>query len=244
MFDDALIESGRHSSSGNRRGSLPLAIGLHAGVLGTLIGAAAWSTGEPPEPEIRVAVVFPGAPAPPPRGGGPVPEVRRPNASPRAIAPILSEPRLAAVPSPLAPTDHVAIADEPADSLEGGVDGDGGTGVPGGTNPTGGVVGMPGTSGEPIPVVGDVRPPQLLSRVEPDYPEAMRRIHAEGVVILEAVITASGDVESVRVLKSANPALDRSAADAIRRWRYRAATLNGRPVAVYLTVTVSFGLRS
>jgi len=241
MFDAALIESGRRSSPGNRRGSLPLAIGLHAGVLGTLIGAGAWSTGEPPEPEIHVAVVFPGPPAPPPRGGS-VPEVRRANPAPHPPAPNLPEPRLADT-SDSVPAPDTAMAGEPADSPEDGVDGEGGSGVPGGTIPNGGAAVIPGISGEPVPVGGDVRPPQLLSRVEPDYPESMRRVHVDGVVILEAVITASGDVESVRVLKSANPVLDRSATDAIRRWRYRAATLNGRSVAVYLTVTVSFGLR-
>jgi protein TonB len=94
-----------------------------------------------------------------------------------------------------------------------------------------------------VPVGGDVRPPLLVARVEPDYPESMRRQGVEGAVILEAVITAAGEVESVRVLRSTNPVLDRSAAAAIRLWRYRAATLNGRPVAVSLTVTVNFGLR-
>ena len=42
MFDAALIESGSHLSFGNRRGSLPLAVGLHAGALGTPIGGRRW----------------------------------------------------------------------------------------------------------------------------------------------------------------------------------------------------------
>ena len=53
MVDIALIGSGGRASLGNRRGNLPLAIGLHAGILGTLIGVRTWSTGEPPEPELR-----------------------------------------------------------------------------------------------------------------------------------------------------------------------------------------------
>ena len=64
----------------------------------------------------------------------------------------------------------------------------------------------------------------------------------EGVVILEAIITASGSVEEVKVLKSVNPLLDASAVRAVQQWRYRPATLNGRAVRVYLTVTVTFNL--
>ncbi len=41
---------------------------------------------------------------------------------------------------------------------------------------------------------------------------------------------------------SAGPILDASAAAAVRRWKYRPATLRGRAVAVRLTVMVRFGL--
>jgi TonB family protein len=87
---------------------------------------------------------------------------------------------------------------------------------------------------------GAVRAPEILRRVEPQYPEAARKARIEGVVILDAVIAASGEVEEVRVIRSAGKLLDDAAAEALRRWTYRPATLNGRPVRVLLTVTVSF----
>jgi protein TonB len=62
------------------------------------------------------------------------------------------------------------------------------------------------------------------------------------MVILEAVITTSGDVQQIHVLRSVNPLLDEAAVRAVRAWRYRPATLNGRAVPVYLTVTVRFGI--
>ena len=46
----------------------------------------------------------------------------------------------------------------------------------------------------------------------------------------------------MKVLKSVNPLLDASAVRAVQQWRYRPATLNGRAVRVYLTVTVTFNL--
>ena len=107
-----------------------------------------------------------------------------------------------------------------------------------------GVVGGTGAGGgaEPLRVGGDVKAPVLSSRTEPQYPEAARKARMEGVVILEAIITADGNVEDVRVLKSVNPLLDASAVRAVQQWKYKPATLNGRAVRVYLTVTVTFRL--
>jgi protein TonB len=104
-------------------------------------------------------------------------------------------------------------------------------------------VGGTGSGGEePLRVGGDVKAPVLSHRVEPQYPEAARKARMEGVVILEAIITAEGNVEDVRVLKSVNPLLDASAVRAVGQWKYKSATLNGRAVRVYLTVTVTFRL--
>jgi protein TonB len=82
----------------------------------------------------------------------------------------------------------------------------------------------------------------LVSRIEPVYPETARKARLEGIVVLEAIIAASGAIEEVRVVKSAGPLLDSAAAEALRRWHYRPATLNGRAVRVLLTVTVAFRL--
>jgi protein TonB len=93
---------------------------------------------------------------------------------------------------------------------------------------------------QPLVPGGDVTSPSLVRRVEPEYPRAAIRTRSEGVVILEAVITTSGDVDEVRVLKSANALLDDAAMRAVRQWTYRPATLGGRAVRVRLTVTVRF----
>ena len=78
---------------------------------------------------------------------------------------------------------------------------------------------------------GDVRAPLLLERVEPDYPEAARRARLEGTVILEATITASGEVQQVRVVKALNPLLDEAAVRAVRGWPCRVRLADGdRPL--------------
>ena len=85
-------------------------------------------------------------------------------------------------------------------------------------------------------------PPVLVSRIEPVYPETARKLHLEGIVVLQAVIDRSGSVVDLRVVKSAGELLDAAAIAAVEKWIYRPATLNGRAVNVSLTVTVDFKL--
>jgi periplasmic protein TonB len=75
--------------------------------------------------------------------------------------------------------------------------------------------------------------PGVIRRVEPIYPPFARAGRIEGVVVLDAVIRKDGTVDSVSVLESAHPVLERSAADALRRWRF---TPGDREVIMTLTV--------
>lgn len=60
-----------------------------------------------------------------------------------------------------------------------------------------------------------------------------------GTVLIEAVISARGTVVAARVMRSLSPELDAAAVEALRQWRYRPATIHGRPVPVYFTVMVN-----
>jgi protein TonB len=89
----------------------------------------------------------------------------------------------------------------------------------------------------------DVTPPVLVQRVEPAYPEAARRARAEGQVIVEAIISDRGEVQDPRVVRPvSNGLLNESAIRAVSQWRYRPAVVRGKPVRVYVTVTVTFRL--
>ncbi|OLE97072.1 MAG: hypothetical protein AUG75_12635 [Cyanobacteria bacterium 13_1_20CM_4_61_6] len=59
---------------------------------------------------------------------------------------------------------------------------------------------------------------------------------------MEAVINKEGSIESLRVI-SGHPLLNQAALDAVKQWRYRPTMLNGEPVEVITTVTVTFSLR-
>lgn len=104
--------------------------------------------------------------------------------------------------------------------------------------------GPPPTEPEgPIMVGGDVLPPEKVSAPEPQYTEIARKARIQGVVIVQAIIDKSGTVTNVKVLKGLPMGLDQSAVDAIKRWKFKPATLNGKPVAVYYNLTVNFRLQ-
>jgi protein TonB len=93
----------------------------------------------------------------------------------------------------------------------------------------------------PVHLHAGIQAPRKITSVDPIYPQLARTAHAEGMVILEAIIDAQGRVESVKVLRSL-PLLDQAAVDAVKQWTFTPAMLNGAAVPVVMTVTVNFQL--
>jgi periplasmic protein TonB len=87
-----------------------------------------------------------------------------------------------------------------------------------------------------------LRPPVRLHDAAPIYPEMARTARVQGVVIIEAVISTTGNVIEARILRSV-ALLDQAALDAVRQWKYTPSLLNGVPVPVVMTVTVTFTLK-
>jgi TonB family protein len=88
-----------------------------------------------------------------------------------------------------------------------------------------------------------IQAPVVVERVEPKYPEDYRRAGVGGIVILEAAISDRGEVENVGVLKSVAPGLDMAAVAAVRQWKFRPATKDGKPVPVLFNLTINFKLK-
>jgi TonB family protein len=63
---------------------------------------------------------------------------------------------------------------------------------------------------------------KVVNRIAPVYPELAKRMHVSGVVKLEVVIRANGDVKSTKVM-GGNPVLIESASEAVRKWKFEAA---------------------
>jgi periplasmic protein TonB len=94
---------------------------------------------------------------------------------------------------------------------------------------------------KPVRPGGLIREPKKIVHVPPLYPAIAQQAHVEGIVILEAVIDERGNVDHVKVLRS-RPLLDQAAIDAVRAWKYTPTLLNGVPVQVLMTITVTFNL--
>src|SRR5947209_5869566 len=94
----------------------------------------------------------------------------------------------------------------------------------------------------PLRVGGDVKAPIATNRVKPDYTDAARKAHINGVVVVEAIVNKQGEVEQVKVLKGLPMGLSEQAVEAVKKWRFRPGTLNGDPVEVIFSLTVNFTL--
>jgi protein TonB len=90
-----------------------------------------------------------------------------------------------------------------------------------------------------LPVGGDVKPAQLRKSVAPEYPAIAKAQHVSGRVQIDALIDASGNVTSVKVL-SGPALLHRAALDAVKQWKYSPAVLDGQPTVTHVSVNVDF----
>jgi protein TonB len=93
-----------------------------------------------------------------------------------------------------------------------------------------------------VRVGGDIKEPKKIKDVKPVYPEAAKAAGVQGIVIIETRIATDGTVNEAKVLRSV-PELDRAAIDAVMQWKYTPTLLNGQPVEVIMTVTVTFTLQ-
>jgi protein TonB len=93
-----------------------------------------------------------------------------------------------------------------------------------------------------LPVGGDVKQARLISSVPPAYPILAKNQHVSGNVQVDALIDANGRVTTMKVV-SGPTLLHQAAMDALKQWRYQPASLDGKPVAMHLTVTIQFRLQ-
>lgn len=196
----------------------------------------------------RTLLVAPPVPVPPPP---PPVGISRPIVAPHKVLPVAGKLMAPSViPKQIARTsEELGIKDGPP-GIAVGVPG----GVPGGQ--LGGVIGgiLTGASASnaappppvsvpkgPIRVGGDVKAPRLISQVAPIYPAVLRKARVKGLVVIDAVIDAQGNIVEMQPV-SGNPFLMPPAMDALRHWKYEPTILNGQAYPVKLLVTIDFRL--
>jgi TonB family protein len=94
-----------------------------------------------------------------------------------------------------------------------------------------------------IRVGGNVQAVKLVYQTKPTYPAHAQQNGIEGSVVLQGVISTTGNLIGVEVLsKAVDPELTQAAADAVSQWRWEPTLLNGEPVEVVTTITLNFRL--
>ncbi|MFL6245821.1 MAG: energy transducer TonB [Thermoanaerobaculia bacterium] len=91
-------------------------------------------------------------------------------------------------------------------------------------------------------VGGTVVAPVVVERVEPQLgPHGLNGMPSFAAVVIEAVITRTGCVRDVHVVRQTTSGdLNSAAVSAISKWKFKPGTLDGQPVDVLFTVTVTF----
>ena len=98
-----------------------------------------------------------------------------------------------------------------------------------------------GAAAGPLHISSGVMAGELLQPIRPEYPMIARLSRTEGTVVVQAVISKSGRIESARVV-SGPGVLQAAALQAVRAARYRPFLLNGLPTEVETTVSINFHL--
>jgi TonB family protein len=87
------------------------------------------------------------------------------------------------------------------------------------------------------------KPPKLIKKVDPVYPEEAKKQGIQGVVVIEATTDEQGNVIKGKILKSESSLLNQSAVDALKQWKYEPVYKEGKPVGITFTVTITFKLK-
>jgi TonB family protein len=95
-----------------------------------------------------------------------------------------------------------------------------------------------GSRAAPTPKL--TKPPELVEFVEAPYPEAEKENPRAAQVVLSILIDAQGQVGEVQVIESAGEHFDAAASDAVKRFRFTPAELDGAPAPVKITYRYSF----
>jgi periplasmic protein TonB len=236
MFDD-LLESTVVKKKTNKGWSVILSGTVQAVILGVLILIPLIYTEALPKAMLSTLLIAPPPPPPPPPPPQPVKTVVKP------VARLIQSGKLM---QPRAIPKEVAVfkeAELPPDIITPGQQGGVFGGIPGGN-----IVAAAGPAAPPPPKPtapqrikqgGNVTAASIINQTKPLYPPLARQARIQGNVVLHAIIDKDGRVAQLEVV-SGHPLLVQAALDAVKQWRYRPTQLNGEPVEVDTTITVTF----
>jgi protein TonB len=85
-----------------------------------------------------------------------------------------------------------------------------------------------------------VSSPEVLSKVNPGYSEDARQNKISGDVLVYLEVDQDGLPQHVRVIRGVGHGLDEKAVEAVKQYKFKPATKDGRPVKVAMNIKVNF----
>jgi periplasmic protein TonB len=232
MFEQALLESARHSTGKQRTISTAASLLLQTGFLAAFIVVPLIARQAMPGLLVQRPPIWI------PQLETPAPEIQNSGAS--AGPGVFIAARTISPPSRIGKLDRRVSVEDVAP-------------VQIGTNHTTGATGLreilgngsgpviPENPGSKHTIASVLERGVVVSRVQPVYPHLAIVNRIQGSVHINAIISSTGALESVRAV-SGDLTLARAALDAVRQWRFRPYVLNGKPIEVQTEVIVNFTL--
>jgi len=91
-------------------------------------------------------------------------------------------------------------------------------------------------------VGGGVSAPRTIFSPDPEYSEEARKAKYQGTVVLWVIVGPDGRTRDIRIQRSLGMGLDEKAIGAVRTWKFEPARKNGTPVAVQVSIEITFRL--
>jgi protein TonB len=231
MFDE-LVESSVVRKKTNTGWAVILSTAVQFLVLLVLVLIPLIYTQALPKAMMATLLIAPPPPPPPPPPPAEAPKVIKP------VARLIQQGKLM---QPRAIPKEVAVFKEADLPPEAPVTGNQGLLGGLGAGPAVAAPPPPPPKQQRIKLGGQVVAAKLLAQPQPVYPPLARQARIQGNVVLHAIIDKDGRVGELQVI-SGHPLLVQSALDAVKNWRYQPTQLNGDPVEVDTTITVTFVL--
>ena len=110
--------------------------------------------------------------------------------------------------------------------------------------PEGGVAPFaPPPNSEFWPQCDDMQSPELVNKVQPNYPANARSNGEQGRVVFYAVIESDGTLSHLTLIQRATSTLESAASYAIRQWHYKPAACGPTPIRMQTSIPVDFWLQ-
>jgi protein TonB len=86
--------------------------------------------------------------------------------------------------------------------------------------------------------------PEIISKTEPSFPkQSLKKVRRGTPIMVEAIITQTGTIACTKIIRSEHDDLNASVLEAIKKWKYKPAMKDGKPVAIYFVITVHIDVR-